>query len=186
MTVFEYGSGLISIVVGLGVARVLGGIGLFLSARNRSTADWIVFTWSVGLLLNLVIWWMAMWSMLRSQPEISQGILITVTTATALLYLATFLLLPGKSADAFPDADTSTEPPRGAFFICLAAHYAMGLTYTVFYVTYGGVAALSPIAAMVVIAGAGIKVETNRGYIVHLIVWATGLIIIGSVTQAIN
>jgi hypothetical protein len=45
MTAFEYGSGLISIVVGLAVARVLGGVGTFLGARERSVQDWIVAAW---------------------------------------------------------------------------------------------------------------------------------------------
>ncbi len=45
MTPFEYATGLFSIVIGLGVARVLGGIGTFITTRDRSASDWIVASW---------------------------------------------------------------------------------------------------------------------------------------------
>ncbi len=40
MTGFEYANGLISNVVGLGIARVLGGVGTFLCLENRTNFLW--------------------------------------------------------------------------------------------------------------------------------------------------
>ena len=57
MSAFEYASGLISIVVGMAVARVLGGIGNFSAANKRAASDWIVAAWCLALLLTLVGWW---------------------------------------------------------------------------------------------------------------------------------
>ena len=61
MSVFEYASGLISIVVGLAIARILGGIGTFTGLEKRTAADWIVLSWSIALALNLVGWWIGGW-----------------------------------------------------------------------------------------------------------------------------
>ena len=74
MTAFEYASGLISIVVGLAVARVLGGIGTFSVASERSVSDWIVASWCLTLLLTLVGWWMSAWTILRVQAEIEDRV----------------------------------------------------------------------------------------------------------------
>ena len=71
MTGFEYASGLISIVVGLGIARVLGGVGAFLRLHNRTPHDWIVGTWCLVLFLTLVVWWMLGWQLLRLQAQIA-------------------------------------------------------------------------------------------------------------------
>ena len=70
MTVFEYASGLTSIVVGLAVARILGGISTFSSAGGRSAYDWIVGAWCLALLFTLVGFWMAGWVILRERTEI--------------------------------------------------------------------------------------------------------------------
>ena len=75
MTVFEYASGLISIVVGLAVARVLGGIGTFMAASQRSAADRIGASWCAALLFNLVGFWIAGWQAFGALEEVCAAIL---------------------------------------------------------------------------------------------------------------
>ena len=131
MTGFEYASGLISIVVGLAIARVLGGIGTLLRLDNRTLHDWIVGTWCLTLFLALVGWWMAGWQVMRVQAEISLVTLVFWTVATALLYLSAYLLVPAGIVDRSGGPETNFELPPGAFFLCLAAHFGLVLVYMI-------------------------------------------------------
>lgn len=132
MTIFEYASGLISIVVGLAIARVLGGIGAFLTLNQRTAHDWIVAVWCMALSLNLVMWWIVGWRFLQNLAEISVATLMFWTSATALLYLAAYILVPGSAeGHSGHDARTNFKLPGLAFFGCLAAHFAMFAAYQV-------------------------------------------------------
>ncbi len=174
MTGFEYASGLISIVVGLGIARVLGGFGAFLNLEHRSPRDWIVAAWCVLLFLVHVAWWMVGWQVLRQQAEISLGTLAFWSFATALLYLAAYVLVSGSEGIG------SLRLPNRAFFVCLALHFGV-------LPLFGVATAPRPISqftaqlfasfVMTVATASGVFVRTQRGYAVHLGVLVAILII---------
>ncbi len=113
MSAFEYASGLISIVVGLAVARVLGGIGTFSVASERPASDWIVASWCLALLLTMVGWWMNAWMTLRGQAEIAFSTLFIWIVATALLYLAAYVLIPGTSTGSASGSGGAFPPLPG-------------------------------------------------------------------------
>ena len=162
MTGFEYASGLISIVVGLGIARVLGGIGSFLRFHNRAPRDWIVGSWCLVLFLALVGWWMAGWQVLRVQTEISFVTLIFWTIATALLYLSAYLLVPATIVDRTGDL--------GAFFTCLAAHFGLVSVYMIVALESEFDSPLIT-GAITIISAAGAAIKTSRGYTLHLAIF---------------
>ncbi len=171
MTGFEYASGLISIVVGLGIARVLGGVGIFLRLDNRTPHDWIVATWCLALCLALVAWWNLGWQVLRVQAEISFVTLVFWTFATALLYLSAYLLVPATIVDRSGGPETNFELPGGAFFACLAAHFGLMLVYATVALG-GGLGTLVTLGVITVITASGAAMKTDRAYTVHLAVWA--------------
>ena len=183
MTSFEYASGLISIVVGLAVARVLGGVGAFLNADRRTSSDWIVGAWCIILSIALVAWWVAGWRFLRQQAEISFASLVFWMFATAVLYLAAYLLVPRNVASLHgDDRDTNFDLPNRAFFVCLAVHYGAFLLYVV--TDLALVVESSPVTngrlpflpMLIIASAAGIFVRTPRGYVVHLAIWGVMLI----------
>ena len=181
MTGFEYASGLISIVVGLGIARVLGGVGAFLRLHNRTPHDWIVGTWCLVLFLAQVAWWMIGWQALRGQGEISFVTLVFWTFATALLYLSAYLLVPATIADRPGGPEANFELPGGAFFACLAAHFGLMLVYAI--VALGsGLGTLVTLGAITIITASGAAMKTDRGYTLHLTVW-TAVTIGGALTR---
>src|SRR5436190_22655870 len=58
MSPFEYLSVLISIVLALGMARVLAGVGEMLQASSHRQIHWVHVLWIVNLFLYLVVaWW---------------------------------------------------------------------------------------------------------------------------------
>src|SRR5438034_11006606 len=58
MDAFSYLSVLISIILALGMTRVLAGVGEMLQARSRRRLYWVHLLWVVNLFLYLVVaWW---------------------------------------------------------------------------------------------------------------------------------
>jgi len=124
MTVFEYASGLTSIVLGLAVARILGGISTFSSAGGRSAYDWIVGAWCLTLLFTLVGFWMAGWVVLRGRTEIEFVTLFLWIVGTSFLYLAAAVLVPGAPIWEASEARTKLHPLRASFYLYLGGHFA--------------------------------------------------------------
>lgn len=180
MTSFEYASGLISIVIGLGLARILGGVGAFLRANVRDSTDWIAVTWCVVLGIAMLGWWMIGWQFLRPQPEISGANLFFWTFATALLYLAAYLLIPGiVESHSGADRNVEFELPSRAFFVCLALHFAFLPAYSL--VAHGSIAdsvgRLNSIGPMglVFLSLVGMFLKTPRAHAIQLAIWVAVL-----------
>jgi hypothetical protein len=187
MTVFEYASGLISIVIGLAVARVLGGISNFIAAGQRSGSDWIVASWCFALLINLVGWWLMGWYVLHGRAEIDFATLFTWILATSPLYAAAHVLVPDTSGRDPGGASAHLQPLRGAFYLCLAAHYVLGLA-----VGFPSQDVVRPlgfvvVAAMVGVSASGALARSDRARALHLLAWlAVAAVLIGGFTPAIG
>ena len=172
MTVFEYAGGLISIVVGLAVARVLGGIGSFIRAGNRSASDWIVASWCLALVFNLVGWWYAGWAIFADRTEIGAAALIVWVVATSLLYLAAYVLIPNAGLAAASDSQAKPPPLPAAFFFCLAAHFGVGIALGLSIRGQGtNIGASIQVATMAVVSAAGAAAKSNQSRGWHLVIW---------------
>ena len=68
MAAFEYLSVLISIILALGMTRVLAGVGEMLQARSRHRIYWVHVMWIVNLFLYLVIAWWIFYRWRDQQP----------------------------------------------------------------------------------------------------------------------
>ena len=187
MSAFEYASGLISIVVGLAVARVLGGIGTFSVASERPASDWIVASWCLALLLTMVGWWMNAWMTLRGQAEIAFSTLFIWIVATALLYLAAYVLIPGTSTGSGSGPGSSLRPVRPAFYLFLAAHFGvvvlLGLARKIFVVADGDpsttlISSLVPPAMMTGLSAVGAALHSERNRALHLVAWLALLAVV--------
>jgi hypothetical protein len=189
MTVFEYASGLISIVIGLAVARVLGGISNFIAAGQRSGSDWIVASWCFGLLINLVGWWLMGWYALRGRAEIDFATLFTWILATSPLYAAAHVLVPDTAGRDPGGASAHLQPLRGAFHLCLAAHYVLGFAVTFSAPASDGTRPLGRVVAavMVAVSASGALARSDRARALHLLAWlAVAAVLIGGFTPAIR
>jgi hypothetical protein len=170
MTPFEYATGLFSIVIGLGVARVLGGIGTFITTRDRSASDWIVASWCAVILVNLGGWWIAVWIILQGQAEIDFAILLAVILATSLLYLATYVLTLGAPIDGTRHARTYPVP-RVQFYYCLGAHFAVVLAFQTAFDLINDPRNVVETAILAAVASAGAAAKSTRSRVLHLVIW---------------
>ncbi len=97
MTTFEYLSVFISIVIGLGVVRVLGGVAEILN-RKEVRPYWVHSTWVAYFVVWLpYFWWFTFdW---RFQETWTFSVFIFVVIFAMLVYLSTVLLVPTRRSE---------------------------------------------------------------------------------------
>jgi hypothetical protein len=116
MSPFEYLSVLISIVLALGMTRVLAGVGEMLQARARRHVYWVHAIWIVNLFLYLVVAWWIFYRWRNQQPW-TFYLFVFVLISPTILFLASLLLFPSESAlDQFVDYKRHFYANHRAFF----------------------------------------------------------------------
>ncbi len=93
MDPFGYLSILTSIVLGLGITRVLTGCGALLQSRHHARLYWVHLLWVLNLFLYLVLnWWILFrW---RTQSEWSYFIFLFLLLSPTVCFLLSILLFP--------------------------------------------------------------------------------------------
>lgn len=120
MDPFSYLSVLISIILALGMTRVLAGVGEMLQARSRRRIYWVHVAWVANLFLYLVVAWWIFYRWRNQQPW-TFFLFIFVLISPTILYLASILLFPPESAlDEFVDYRMHYYSNHRAFFLLFA------------------------------------------------------------------
>ncbi len=120
MSPFEYLSVLISIILALGMTRVLAGVGKMLQARSRRRVYWVHLIWVVNLFLYLVIAWWIFYRWRNQQPW-TFFLFVFVLISPTILFLASLLLFPSESSlDQFIDYKKHYYGNHRAFFAIFA------------------------------------------------------------------
>ncbi len=120
MSPFEYLSVLISIILALGMTRVLAGVGEMLQARSRRRVYWVHLIWVVNLFLYLVIAWWIFYRWRNQQPW-TFFLFVFVLISPTILFLASLLLFPSESSlDQFIDYKKHYYANQRAFFAIFA------------------------------------------------------------------
>jgi hypothetical protein len=119
---FSYLSVLISIVLALGMTRVLAGVGDMLQARSHRRIYWVHAVWIVNLFLYLVVAWWIFYRW-RTQQTWTFFLFVFVLISPTILYLASLLLFRAKAMSIQP---LTTRPiimriiaPSSSFSRCL-------------------------------------------------------------------
>ena len=105
MDPFSYIIVLTSIILGLGVTRLVGGLGHLLQTRKRRRPYWVHTLWMVNLLLaTAIIWWMTFrWRVIEHWTFFLFLFLLLTPT---LLYLVSSLLFPDQEEETIADWQT--------------------------------------------------------------------------------
>jgi cell division protein FtsW (lipid II flippase) len=94
---FSYLSVLISIILALGMTRVLAGVGEMLQARSRRQIYWVHAVWIVNLFLFLVVAWWIFYRWRNQQPW-TFFLFVFVLVSPTILYLASVVLFPREGS----------------------------------------------------------------------------------------
>lgn len=119
MDPFSYLSVLISIILALGMTRVLAGIGDMLQARSKRRIYWVHVVWVANLFLYLVVAWWIFYRWRTQQPW-TFFLFIFVLISPTLLFLASLILFPRAGLDESVDYKTHFYANHRAFFVIMA------------------------------------------------------------------
>jgi hypothetical protein len=93
MTTFEYLAVLISIIVGLGITHLLGGVARFISNPNRYRLYWVHLVWTAYLFLYLAMfWWYQLW--MNTVEEWTSLLYAFLVFCAVVLYLICAIIIP--------------------------------------------------------------------------------------------
>ena len=92
---FNYVAVLVSIIIGLGVTRILTGLSDAIQVGNRPRTYWVHTVWMLNMLIDLMLFW---WVLYRwnTVPQWTFFIFLWVNVAPILLYLASGVLCPSE------------------------------------------------------------------------------------------
>jgi hypothetical protein len=96
MGAFEYLSVLISIILALGMTRVLAGVGEMLQARSHRRIYWVHAIWIINLFLYLVIAWRIFYRWRNQQPWTFLLFIFVTYLPNYLVFGIAFTLSTGK------------------------------------------------------------------------------------------
>jgi hypothetical protein len=130
MSAFEYLSVLISIILALGMTRVLAGVGEMLEARSHRRLYWVHIIWTLNVFIYLVIAWWVFYRW-RNEQTWTFFLFVFVLISPTILYLASLLLFPREGGvDESIDYKTHFYANHRAFFIIFALYAPVDLVDT--------------------------------------------------------
>ena len=89
----------LSMVLGLGVTRLLLGLVTIFRIRRDSAVDWIPLTWAAILFVDQLQFWWAINQLPSVRQSFAFGDFIFLVVMTLMLFLAAAVLLPSRSED---------------------------------------------------------------------------------------
>lgn len=142
MTIFEHLSVFISIILGLAVVHLLGGISLILDKRTAARTYGVHLMWTLNLLLVTVLMWLGNFA-LTAAPNVGVWHFLNLLAYAMAVYLMSGLLYPvrGPEVTDFREhfhANRARFCALGILFVVFDAldgvleHYATGLAWNPF------------------------------------------------------
>ena len=120
MSDFEFVSIILSIVVGLGITRILGSLAGALRHRSTLRSHWVTMVWAVDLLLWQVLYWLGTVNSYRQASVFTIPGFATLLAGAVAFYFAASLILP-EEIDSETDLARHFASIRRPFYLVLAA-----------------------------------------------------------------
>jgi hypothetical protein len=133
MDPFSYLSVLISIILALGMTRVLAGIGEMLQAGSRRRIYWVHTVWVFNVFIYLVIAWWVFYRW-RAEQHWTFFLFVFVLISPTILYLAALLLFPPEGTERKSSEDYRAHfyANHRGFFILFALFVPVDIVDTLF------------------------------------------------------
>ncbi len=98
MTIFEHLSVFVSIILGLAVVHLLGGVSLILDARVKTRLYWVHLAWTINMLFLIVLVWLGNF-VLAPVTSFSIGHFLNLLAYSMVIYLMSGLLYPVRGEE---------------------------------------------------------------------------------------
>lgn len=89
----------LSMVLGLGLTRLLLGVVSVFRTRRQSAIDWLPLAWTAGLFLVHLEYWWAINQLPLTRPTYSFIDFVSLVVLTLTLFVASALILPSRPED---------------------------------------------------------------------------------------
>lgn len=131
MSSFEFVFSLFSILLGLALAEVLGGLAKMVEARRRLRIGWLTPLLAAVVVVDLTLFWRVVWRARDGMPDTSAA-LFGALIISGLYYFAAVLVFPDDIADR-DELDSHYVAEKTNVFLCIflanvaayAARYAL-------------------------------------------------------------
>ena len=117
MSVFEYIFSLYSLLLGLALAHLLGGLAKVVEARDRVRLGWPTALLALQMMLTLAIFWEIAWRARNAVPDNSAALFASLVVC-GLLYFAAVLVIPSDAA-RHADLDAHFFKEKGTVLSCI-------------------------------------------------------------------
>jgi len=114
MTIFEHLSVFVSIILGLAVVHLLGGVSLILDARVKARVYWVHLLWTANMLFLTVLVWLGNF-VLAPVTVFSPAHFLNLPISSMFIYLMSGLLYPVR-VDEVTDFRAHFHANRARFF----------------------------------------------------------------------
>ena len=173
MTAFEYLTVLVSIIVGLGIAHLLSGLGSLLGGTKDVRSYWPHTLWMCNVAFWFVFFWWFQFKWVTT-PDWTFGLFLFVLGYAILIYLIAIVLLPPDVPDSF-DFHAHYFGRRHVFFSGLVLLYVVDVidafTKGLENVRDLGVPWAVLEALLIIGAVAAIRTSSDAYHKVHAVVW---------------
>src|SRR4051812_10700101 len=127
MDPFSYVCILTSIVAGLAVTRLVGGVGQLMQTRRRTPGYWVHALWMVNTLITVIITWWVQYRW-RSTEHWTLFLVLWLLVAPINLYLASALLFPNEQeGEPITSWRAHYFTHRRGFFLLIAGNFVIDL-----------------------------------------------------------
>lgn len=127
MEPFEYVCVLTSIVAGLAVTRLVGGMGQLIQTRKRTAGYWVHALWMVNTLMTVIITWWVQYRW-RVVEHWTLFLVLWLLVAPINIYLASALLFPNEQeGEPITSWRDHYFTHRRGFFLLIAANFVIDL-----------------------------------------------------------
>jgi len=110
-----------SIILALGVARLLGGVADLSRHWGTIGAEWLLAIWLFQLLMQHTGWWFGLWHAFHESTELPLWMFVLSLSIPASLYVASRLLVPNLDSEVSIDFADRFREIQVPFYASIAA-----------------------------------------------------------------
>ena len=167
MSILEYATSILSIVLGLGVAHLLDGIAWMARNPKNSALFYAFGIWCVSVLLATLGYWWSIWILFRDLDVLTFWAFLPAFLTSTLVYLAGRILVP-PSTERSVRLDENFPLVAKPLCLCLAGIFgATGILSPIPVLSFEGVLGL----ALFGIALSGVFAKTPQHHIYVALGW---------------
>lgn len=186
MSPFEYVVGILSIVLGLALASLLGTIVETIKYRHTVTHYWVHTLWCVAMVFSIVGTWWHLWRIMSGIDVVSLPQFSIVLLIASLQYAISRLLSPDHTLASAINLQTYFYEIKTPFLICLSAGPFVSMLTSAANADTATIVVGITIFVSVLLPLIGIFTANRRAHAVIVVLWTASYAIQETLQSAVG